>query len=149
MSAVALTVRPCPLILTNVAMALRGDAYAGVKKNAELQKVKLRAEVIINVERGMSDADRRNPEWFPHYVQTLELLPSREPHHFKEGTDSAQLDRPGGHSAEELGGDTGAASRADCEEVEIQRVGRMQTICDFHFECASSSSRDSRRSSCS
>ena len=74
-------------------MALRGDAYAGVKKNAELQKVKLRAEVIINVERGMSDADRRNPEWFPHYVQTLELLPSREPHHFKEGTDSAQLDR--------------------------------------------------------
>ena len=26
-------------------------------------------------------------------MQTLELLPSREPHRFKEGTDSAQLNR--------------------------------------------------------
>ena len=68
---------------------MMGESYARVKEQAELHAVQLRAEVIIDMERGFTREQLKNEKWFPAYVQTLSPV---EPEHSFENADMEQLD---------------------------------------------------------
>ena len=57
----------------NVLIAIVSERFNVVMETAEVEVRKLRAELMINDEARMSDAERSNAEWFPEYLEVLQV----------------------------------------------------------------------------
>ena len=62
------------IVLMNMLIAIMSDTYEDMMEKGNLLTMKARISVLLEIERDMSDADLRKPEWFPRYVQVLEPL---------------------------------------------------------------------------
>lgn len=60
------------VVMLNTLIAMMGEASTAVKKNAELETLKLRARVVMDVELGLSPTQLRKDKWFPKFVQVLD-----------------------------------------------------------------------------
>jgi len=61
------------VVMLNLLIAMMGSSYEDVKAQAEKETLKLRAQVVLDMERGLSPVQvESNPKWFPSYVQVLE-----------------------------------------------------------------------------
>ena len=69
---------------------MMGESYSRVKEQAELAAARLRAEVVIDMERELSQQQLSNLAWFPKYVQTLSPVGSERK--FEEGSHFEHMD---------------------------------------------------------
>jgi predicted Holliday junction resolvase-like endonuclease len=64
------------VVMLNLLIAIMSDSYERVKEGEAVEALKLRAETIINEEAMMSEAEWKNKDWFPEY---LEVMQATEP----------------------------------------------------------------------
>ena len=62
--------QPC-LSAVNVLIAIVSEIYVEVAETAEVEVRKLRARRIIDEEAAMWDSERRNPGYFPEFLEVL------------------------------------------------------------------------------
>jgi hypothetical protein len=60
------------IVMFNVLIAIVSDVYNKVMDTADVEVDTQRAMAIIDEERLMSDADLRNPDFFPHFIEVLQ-----------------------------------------------------------------------------
>jgi hypothetical protein len=60
------------IVMFNVLIAIVSDVYAEVMDTADVDLDTQRAMAIINEERLMSDADKRNLDYFPQFIEVLQ-----------------------------------------------------------------------------
>jgi hypothetical protein len=57
----------------NVQIAIVSERFNEVMETADVEVRRLRAELMINDEARMSDAERSNKAWFPDYLEVLQV----------------------------------------------------------------------------
>jgi hypothetical protein len=66
------------IVMLNLLIAIMADSYEKVKEGEILEARKLRVETIIDEEAMMRKADKRNPDYFPDYLQLLQSTEAQE-----------------------------------------------------------------------
>jgi hypothetical protein len=66
------------VVMLNLLIAIMSDSYEKVKETEVIEARKLRAETIIVEEKLMSAADRKNPEYFPRFLQVLRTTEGKD-----------------------------------------------------------------------
>jgi hypothetical protein len=66
------------IVMLNLLIAIMADSYEKVKEGETLEARKLRVETIIDEGAMMRKADKRNPDYFPDYLQLLQSTEAQE-----------------------------------------------------------------------
>jgi|EP01046_Picozoa_sp_COSAG06_P071260 hypothetical protein len=66
------------IVMLNLLIAIMADSYEKVKEGETLEARKLRVETIIDEDAMMRKADKRNPDYFPDYLQLLQSTEAQE-----------------------------------------------------------------------
>mmetsp|Transcript_38088 Transcript_38088/g.120281 ORF Transcript_38088/g.120281 Transcript_38088/m.120281 type:complete len:266 (-) Transcript_38088:27-824(-) len=73
------------ILLLNLLIALMGDSYEKVQEKAISYTLLERASIICEIELMMSDADKKNPNYFPKWLHVL--FPKAQLHTMSSGVD--------------------------------------------------------------
>ena len=59
------------ILMLNLLIALMGSVYAEVEANVENEWLLERAQIVLDIDRYMSEADLKREDWFPRWVHVL------------------------------------------------------------------------------
>ncbi|GMI11132.1 hypothetical protein TrVE_jg9613 [Triparma verrucosa] len=59
------------IIMLNLLIAIMGDIFDRIQENARAEFMFARAGIVLEFEETLSDDQKKNPEWFPEWLQVL------------------------------------------------------------------------------
>jgi len=59
------------VVVLNLLIARMSDSYERIQEEAEFTVLRLKAQILIQIEMKLSKADKANPRWFPRWIHVL------------------------------------------------------------------------------